>query len=64
MPASAAAVMAASIRLVGSLLSTERGEGPEEGTESRIWSVIVGLIMCRPETVMHTRTDVVIDIDE
>ena len=45
----AAALIAASMRLVGSLLRMETGLGPEEGPEevmeSTIWSAIVGLTM-------------------
>ena len=54
--------MAASIRLVGSLLRMEIGEGPEELTESRIQSAIVGLMMCRLGTMVPAETEVVLEI--
>lgn len=59
MSATAAAVMAASIRLVGSLFRMEVGEGPEEVMESTIWSAIAGLLMCRLGEMVLAETEVV-----
>ena len=59
MPDTAAAVMAASIRLVGSLFRMEIGEGPEKVMESTIWSAIAGLLMCRLGKMVSAETEVV-----
>ena len=54
--------MVASIRLVGSLLRMEIGEGPEEVIESTIWSAIVGLMICSLEKIMPAETELVLEV--